>query len=68
MSKFFCACGESIAPARVALGFRTCLSCGEKVARKQTHCIINLPKSNYIVVTDPSLLVGLNSSHKGGVK
>ena len=53
--------------ARVALGYRTCLPCGERVARKQTHCIVPMPKSNYIVVTDPSLLKGLNSSHKGGL-
>ena len=26
------------------------------------------PKSNYIVVTDMALLIGLNTSHKGGVR
>lgn len=65
MSKFFCACGQSIAPARATLGFRTCLICGERNARKQTHCIVPMPKSNYIVVTDLSILHGLNGSHKG---
>ena len=44
----------------------TCMDCGEKLARARKHTIVPLPKSNYIVVTDPSLLVGLNSSHKGG--
>jgi hypothetical protein len=29
---------------------------------------VPMPKSNYIVVTDHSLLIGLNNSHKGGVK
>ncbi len=57
-------CHDDIIPGRVALGYRTCLWCGEKAARKQTHCIVPMPKSNYIVVTDPSLLRGLNSSHK----
>jgi len=56
-----------VLPGRVRLGYRTCLPCGESVARKQTHCIVPMPKSNYIVVTDPSLLKGLNSSHKGGL-
>lgn len=42
------------------------MDCGEKLARARKHTIVPLPKSNYIVVTDPSLLVGLNSSHKGG--
>ncbi len=46
----------------------TCTGCGEALSKKQTHCIVPMPKSNCIVVTDPSLLVGLNSSHKGGVR
>lgn len=63
-----CKCLDSDVPrARYALGYRTCLPCGERVARKETHCIVPMPKSNYIVVTDPSLLKGLNSSHKGGL-
>lgn len=44
----------------------TCMACGEVVAKKQKHTIVPMPKSNYIVVTDKSLLKGLNSSHKGG--
>jgi hypothetical protein len=46
----------------------TCLPCGDKIARTVKHCIVPMPKSNYIVVTDPALLVGLNTSHKGGVR
>lgn len=61
-------CHDNLIPSgRVALGYRTCLPCGELVARKETHCIVPMPKSNYIVVTDPALLKGLNSSHKGGL-
>lgn len=44
------------------------MSCGDKLARATVRCVVPMPKSNYILVTDPSLLVGLNSSHKGGVK
>jgi ribosomal protein L37AE/L43A len=65
MNKYACVvCHDSIAARRAALGYRTCLMCGETSARRQTHCIVPMPKSNYIVVTDPALLRGLNSSHK----
>lgn len=59
-------CQDDIDPRRSALGYRTCLFCGEEAARRETHCIVPMPKSNYIVVTDRSLLRGLNTSHKGG--
>jgi ribosomal protein L37AE/L43A len=57
-------CGNDIADARYQLGYKTCLSCGEKHALNYKHCIVPMPKSNYIVVTDLELLKGLNSSHK----
>lgn len=57
-------CGDDIADARYALGYKTCLSCGEKHALNYKHTIVPMPKSNYIVVTDYELLKGLNSSHK----
>ena len=60
-------CDEPVASARYALGYRHCLSCGEKLAKERKHCVVPMPKSNYILVTDFSLLKGLNSSHKGGV-
>ena len=60
-------CNEEISTGRYLLGYRHCLSCGEKLAQKRKHCIVPMPKSNYIVVTDYSLLKGLNNSHKGGV-
>lgn len=44
----------------------TCMPCAEVIARKVKHTIVPMPKSNEIVVTDLSLLIGLNSSHKGG--
>jgi hypothetical protein len=65
----FCGqCGNAIPTRRSMLGYTTCMSCGENDASKVKHTIVPMPKSNYIVVTDMSLLVGLNSSHKGGVK
>jgi hypothetical protein len=61
---FQCKCSNDIAEARYKLGYRTCLICGEKLAVNYKHTIVPMPKSNYIVVTDLSLLKGLNSSHK----
>jgi hypothetical protein len=60
---------EDIPLPRYRLGYRTCLTCGEEAA-KQTRkgwTICPLPKSNYMLFTDLSLLKGLNSSHKGGL-
>lgn len=60
-------CGDHVAPQRWALGRYTCLPCGEKQAKeaRKSWTVAPLPKSNYILITDPTLLVGLNSSHKG---
>lgn len=59
-------CGTKIPSKRGELGYKTCLICGESAAQKIKHCIVPMPKSNYIVVSNPSLLIGLNSSHKRG--
>ena len=65
MIKLCVVCGDDVSPGRWALGLHTCLVCGERVARQHKHTIVPMPKSNYIVVTDRSLLLGLNGSHKG---
>ena len=62
-----CACGNDIPLARFNLGYRQCLLCGEKTAQKRKFTVAPMPKSNYILITDLSLLKGLNNSHKGGV-
>jgi hypothetical protein len=61
-------CGDDVEDRRYNIGYKTCLFCGEEEARLVEHTIVPMPKSNYIVVTDMSLLQGLNSSHKGGLK
>lgn len=61
---YLCKCGNEIADERIAIGYHVCLECGEKNALNYKHCIVPMPKSNYIVVTDLELLKGLNSSHK----
>ena len=53
-------CGEPIAPGRAQLGYDSCLPCGEVYARKRRHTIVPMSKSNYIVVTDYSMLKQLN--------
>ena len=58
-------CDEYVPILRWRLGYRTCLQCGEVQARQVKHTIAPMPKSNYILITDLSLLKGLNSSHKG---
>ena len=54
-----------VEPQRKHLSRPTCASCGEKIAQQRKHTVVPMPKSNYIAVTDLSLLKGLNSSHKG---
>lgn len=38
----------------------TCMECGEKIARKVTHCAVPLNKSSYMLVTDRTILSQLN--------
>ena len=64
MSRQCVECGDDVSDGRYNLGYKTCLSCGEKHALNYKHTIVPMPKSNYIVVTDYELLKGLNSSHK----
>jgi len=57
-------CGDTVAEARWELGYRECLKCGEYRARQRVHTVAPLHKSNYIVITTPQDLMGLNN--KGG--
>ena len=40
------------------------MACGESNAKAKKHTIVPMHKSNYIVVTDPEILKGINN--KGG--
>ena len=51
---------ERIPPNRAKLGYKTCMSCGESIARQKKHTIAPMNKSNYMLFTDPSLLKQLN--------
>lgn len=54
-------CGEHYPSARAALGYITCLSCGESAAREVKHCIVPLHKSNYMLVTNKAEIAGMCS-------
>lgn len=56
---------ERVHPARARLGYKTCLSCGEKQAAKVKHTIAPMHKSNYMLFTNMEDLKGINN--KGGL-
>ena len=53
-------CNAEYSAKRAALGYRTCMSCGETASKGVTRTIAPLSKSNYVLVTDPRDLRGLN--------
>lgn len=59
-------CGELFAIKRALLGYRVCLSCGDKAAKaaRKSWTVAPMHKSNYLLVTSRDDLVGLNN--KGG--
>jgi hypothetical protein len=65
MARVCLKCSEEIPSGRVALGYDTCLPCGEHYARKRRHCIVPMHKSNYVVITNREDLLGINN--KGGL-
>jgi hypothetical protein len=59
------ACQERSVPyARWALGYTTCLDCGEQAAAKRKHTVLPLHKSNYMVPANREEIQGFNN--KGG--
>lgn len=59
----FCVeCGISFPPQREALGYSTCLECGEAQARaaRLGWTVAPMNKSNYLLVTNRDLLKQLN--------
>lgn len=63
--KYCCVCGESFNPKRYALGYRTCLPCGDTKAKQVKQCIVPMHKSNYVPIFNRADLIGINS--KGGI-
>ena len=58
---YYCVnCSNEVNPKRWFLGYKTCISCGETLARSFKHCIVPLAKSNYQPITDLNTLKQLN--------
>ena len=55
-----CLCGEEIAPARRAIGYKTCLDCGEEASKQVKHCLVPMNKVAYMLVTNMETLKQLN--------
>ncbi len=55
-------CGDPYSPRRKAAGYTTCMPCGEELSlhARRSWTVVNMAKSNYTLVTDLSLLKGLN--------
>lgn len=62
---FYCVnCSEEVNQKRWQLGYKTCLPCGETLAKSHRHTIVPMHKSNYVPIYNLRDLVGINS--KGG--
>jgi len=57
-------CGDVYSHKRKNVGYQYCMPCGDRLARAKKHCVVPMHKSNYILVTDPEILKGINN--KGG--
>ena len=53
-------CGDDIATERWRLGFKMCMECGERDAKKVKHTNVPMNKSNYMFVSDMEMLKQLN--------
>lgn len=56
--------GAPVPSGRFALGYTTCMPCGEKAARAVKHTVAPMHKSNYMLFTNAEDLKGINN--KGG--
>lgn len=57
-------CKGDIAPARAELGYASCITCAGKRPETVTRTVVPMHKSNYVLITDPLDLQGINN--KGG--
>lgn len=58
-------CWGHVHEKRWALGYKTCLQCGEQQAKMVMHCVVPLHKGTYIAVTNPDVLKQLNPKRLG---
>jgi len=53
-------CGDQYDLARLDIGYAVCLDCGDEIAKDRKFTIAPLNKSNYICITDMTMLKQLN--------
>ena len=53
-------CGDTYDLERMQLGYAVCLPCGEELAKERKFTIAPLNKTNYICITDMTMLKQLN--------
>jgi len=55
-------CGSVYDDARFAIGYTVCMPCGEEIATKKSksYTVVPMNKSNYMMVTDMTILKQLN--------
>jgi ribosomal protein L37AE/L43A len=53
-------CDESYPLERLHLGYAVCLDCGDEIAKERKFTIAPLNKSNYVCITDMTMLKQLN--------
>ena len=53
-------CGEHYTLARMKLGYAFCLDCGDEIAKLRRFTVAPLNKSNYVCITDITMLKQLN--------
>lgn len=58
-------CGDQFSDRRLNLGYRTCLECGDTVAKQVVWLSAPINKSNYVLISDLADLKGLNPKRVG---
>lgn len=58
-------CGDQFSDRRLNLGYRTCLECGDAVAKQVQWLSAPINKSNYVLISDLADLRGLNPKRVG---
>jgi ribosomal protein L37AE/L43A len=53
-------CGDEFDEERFAIGYAVCMPCGNVIAKERKFTIAPLNKSNYVCITDMTMLKQLN--------
>jgi ribosomal protein L37AE/L43A len=53
-------CGDTYDLGRLNIGYAICMPCGNEIAKSVKRTVVPMNKSNYMMVTDMSILKQLN--------